>query len=202
MCNNKLLILLSLHTVSGFALLFMVSLLTKSGFLSPETYVINGIITTVAIVVSLIFTVLYNINAKSEKLTKLDVALPLIFSIALYGLYLLPPLGFIGLNGVNNSVLSAFFFLIAGNYLNNFGYYINSRKRTRHINNRSNPVYTNRDKGIYVGKDGTVTYNYDSFKFIGIMFYLAGLFVSVFNIFKPIIDLSSIFSMYYTRFFI
>lgn len=195
MCNKKLLFYLSLHSVSGYLMLLLVSFMTKAGVLSTETYVYNGIITAVAIIISLIFTVLYNLNAKSEKLTKLDVALPLIIFIVIYILYPIPPLDFMGINGVNNSVFSAFFFLIAGQYLHNFACYINDRKERKTVKTMNEPTYYRyHHSGILITKNG-IKFNADFFCYGGYSWGGIGLFVAVFNVFKPVIDLTSIFEM-------
>jgi len=169
--------------------------MTKEGILTTETYVYNGILTAVAIVISLVFTVLYNLNTKSEKLSKLDVALPLIFSVVLYILYPIPPLSFMGINGVNNSVFGAFFFLIAGQYLHNFAYYINSRKEQKTVKTMNEPTYYHRNRnGIHITPNG-IKFNADIFRFAGFIWGGIGIIVAVFNIFMPVIDLTKIFDM-------
>ena len=177
MFNKKLAIYTVINFAIGYLCLLIVRLATSLTIINTESYILNSIILIFSAIATIPYIYKsYNL-ADTIKIQIPDIAIPIVFALVLYILYLLPPLNFIGVNGINNSVALIFIFSMGSVYIFNIYFYLKEKYPQKNIKTLK-PLDYSKQRRI------------NEIKLIGyIMPALSFIFASI-NLFVPVIDIS------------
>jgi len=188
-----------LYFLTGIVLLCVVCVLSKNNIISTETYIFNTVLVAVAIFLTIIAVIMYNKCVKQNytKPSPLRLILSFISPFIMFGLYHLPFLGFVGLKGVNNSIIGIYVFSLYGLFVYDISYFIKAkyyagtRLKSRNIVNFSHSYSRSHLGGVQnISKNNGTYYLHMILKYIAVFFILMSFFIAVFNIIFPKVDMS------------
>lgn len=207
MPNVKTLLIKLMFFFTGIALLIVVSILNSFNLISPTSYVINSVLLAVSIGASVVCFIMH------KKLMKIsvhviDIIISVVLFLFIYLIYLIPPLGFYGLLGVNNSIIMLFVFVLGAMYFGEIAAVL-ERKNTERRNNAPKKSLVNTRQGkpdrpkisIQIGITGSLASRYNGdgimpnenvFKVMSVILFVIPLLVAIVNVIYPIIDMSII----------
>ena len=177
MFNKKLAIYTVINFAIGYLFLLIVQVATSLEIINTESYILNSIILILSATATIPYIYKSYYVANTSKIRISDIAIPIAFFFILYILYLLPPLNFIGVNGINNSVALIFIFSMGGVYIFNIYFYLKEKYPQKNVRTLK-PLDNSKQRRI------------NEIKLVGyLMPALSFIFASI-NLFVPVIDIS------------
>ena len=177
MFNKKLAIYTVINFAIGYLFLLVVRIATSLEIINTESYILNSIILILSAIATIPYIYKsYNL-ADTIKIQIPDIAIPIISLFALYILYLLPPLSFISVNGINNSVALIFIFSMGGVYFFDIFFYLKEKYTLDNVKTLKPIEYS---KQLHMNE----------FKFGGYFIPALSFIFAVINLFVPVIDIS------------
>lgn len=114
--------------LTGITFLIITRLLINLKIAVPENYIVSIIYMIILIGIE-IFSMIISYKGNDNKVSVVNIILPLFLAFLLLLLYFLPVFNFIGCLGVNNSVCLCFVFLLGARYIYNIGLFIKGKSR-------------------------------------------------------------------------
>ncbi len=177
MYNKKLAIYTVTNFAIGYLFLLVVRIATSLEIINTESYILNSIILILSAIATIPYIYKsYNL-ADTIEIQIPDIAIPIVSVFILYILYLLPPLSFVGVNGINNSVALIFIFSMGGVYFFDIYFYL-KEKYTPHNIKTLKPLEYSKQRHI------------NEFKFGGYFIPALSFIFATINLFVPVIDIS------------
>lgn len=191
-----------LYFLSGVILFVLVSILSYNNIISTEAYVINSVFVLISILLTIIVVILYN---KCEKQGQIEPnLLHLLFSFVtpfiIFVLYHLPFFGFVGLKGVNNSIICIYLFSLYALFMYDLSYFVKAKydkgsKLKSTISNSYSRFYLKSIKSI--NDNSFIYYLHTVLRYGSVFFVTASILIAVFNLIIPKMDWSAPYQMFF-----
>ena len=177
MFNKKLAIYTVINFAIGYLFLLIVQVATSLEIINTESYILNSIILILSATATIPYIYKSYYVANTSKIRISDIAIPIVFALVLYILYLLPPLNFIGVNGINNSVALIFIFSMGGVYIFNIYFYLKEKYPQKNVRTLK-PLDYSKQRRI------------NEIKLVGYLMPALSFIFAFINLFVPVVDIS------------
>lgn len=179
---SKSLLITDLCLLAFSVLFFSVCSIGKNLFPVTVSFVNIGISAVCSLAVILLMLFQYR-NRQSVGIV--NIVIPFVLTIALYGIYHLPVFGFIGVKGLQNGICGLFVFTLFSRFALNLSVFL-----------KSNYDYTVTSSNLRANVQGrgTITGAYviaKILKIYAIFMLIGGIAIVMFNAFMPVIDMST-----------
>lgn len=201
MLNVKALLIKLIFFFTGILLLIAVSILNSLKLISPTSYVINSVILAVSIGISLVCFIIHKRSMKSG-VRIIDVIISVVLFFLIYLIYLIPPFGFHGLLGVNNSIILLSVFTLGAMYLGEIANVMEQKNKTarKPLGNTRQSKSRHPNVTIRIGFAGSLSDSLCSdgtmpdkvFRVLSLIILAVSLAVAILNVIFPIIDVSTL----------
>ena len=185
-----------LYFLSGVILFVLDSILSYNNIISTETYVINSAFVLISTSLTIIAVILYNKCEKQGQIKPnwLHLLLSFVTPFIIFGLYNLPFLGFVGLKGVNNSIICIYLFSLYALFLYDLSYFVKAKydkgsKLKNTISKSYSGLYLKSIKSI--NNNIVIYYLHTVLRYGAVFFVTASILIAVFNLIIPKVDWSA-----------
>lgn len=201
MLNVKALLIKLIFFFTCIALLIIVSILNSFMLISPTSYVINSALLVVSIAMSILCFIMHK-RLINDGVKIIDIIISVVLFFLIYLIYLIPPFGFYGLLGVNNSIIILSVFTLGGMYLSEIANVMEQKNKTakKPLGNTRQNKSRHPNVTIRIGFTGSLSGSLCSdgtmpdkvFKVLSLIILAVSFAAAIFNVIYPIIDMSMI----------